>query len=150
MANLTGLASRLENFQVSGQTMSWTVSNLSVEKRLSIYLNEDVYFSNRLIKLAKSPNALLTINGKHRTVRYQVTEGDQIVIRFPLEVSDTSLKATELPLEIIYEDNHLMILNKESGQVTVPSVKQRETSLANGILYYYHLKKLPYTVHIVT
>lgn len=145
-----GLASRLHNFQISGQTMSWTVSGLSVEKRLSIYLNEEVYFSNRLIKLAKSADALLTINGKHRTVRYQVTEGDQIVIRFPLEVSDTSLKATELPLEIIYEDDHLMILNKDSGQVTVPSVKQRETSLANGILYYYLLKKLPYTVHIVT
>lgn len=145
-----GLASQLKNFQISGQTMSWTISNLLIEKSLFNYLNEDIHFSNRLIKLAKSPEALLTLNGKHRTVRYQVSEGDQIVIRFPAETSDTSLKATDLPLEIIYEDNHLMILNKVAGQVTVPSVKQRETSLANGILYYYRLKNLPYTVHIVT
>lgn len=130
--------------------MSWTVSNLLGGKNLADYLNEDIHFSNRLIKLAKSPKALLTINGKHRTVRYQVSAGDQIVIKFPEEVSDTSLKATDLPLEIIYEDDHLMILNKRAGQVTVPSVKQRETSLANGIFYYYHLKNLPYTVHIVT
>lgn len=150
MVKLVSLAARLKNFKISGQTMSWTVSNITTEKRLSVYLYEEVYFSNRLIKLAKSSDALLTVNGKHRTVRYQITEGDHIAIRFPLEANDTSLKATELPLDIIYEDDHLMVLNKESGIATVPSVKQRETSLANGILYYYQLNGLPYTVHIVT
>lgn len=144
------LAAQLKNFKINGQIISWTVNKLSEEKSLGEYLNENVQFSNRLIKLAKTPEALLSVNGKKRTVKYIVTEGDQIVVRFPEEVNETTLKATELPLDIIYEDDHLMVLNKGAQQVTVPSVKQRETSLANGILHYYYLHNLPYTVHIVT
>lgn len=144
------LVSLLKDFVINGQTMSWTVTNLENKKTLNEYLKEDLIFSNRLIKLAKTSDALLSVNGRHRTVRYQVTNGDHIIIKFPNEVDKTSLKATNLNLNIIYEDDHLMVLNKEHGQVTVPSVNQRETSLSNGILYYYKTKKLPYTVHIVT
>src|SRR5690625_5740008 len=43
-----------------------------------------------------------------------------------------------------------MVLNKVAVQVSVPSSTNHESSLANGILYYYLLKDLPYTVHIVT
>src|SRR5699024_12008015 len=68
----------------------------------------------------------------------------------PDEINNTSLKATQIPLEIIYEDDHLMVLNKVAGQVSVPSSTDHENSLANGILYYYLLKRLPYTMHIVT
>lgn len=144
------LSKELKNFKISGQTMSWTINALSDKKTLANYLKENVNFSSRLIKLAKSADALLSVNGKHRTVRYQVKEHDQITIRFPNEAINTSLKATKLPLDIIYEDDHLIVLNKKAGQVTVPSVNQRENSLSNAILYYYKVKNLPYTVHIVT
>ncbi len=144
------LLKELKNFKISGQTMSWTINGLSDKKTLADYLKENVNFSSRLIKLAKSADALLSVNGKHRTVRYQVKEHDQITIRFPNEAINTSLKATKLPLDIIYEDDHLIVFNKKAGQVTVPSVNQRENSLSNAILYYYKVNNLPYTVHIVT
>ena len=147
---MANLASRMKNLQIRGQVISWTVSSLLGEKRLSSYLNEDICFSKRLIKLAKSSDGLILVNGKHRTVRYLITEGDHIVIKLPDEINNTSLKATQIPLEIIYEDDHLMVLNKVAGRVSVPSSTDQETSLANGILYYYLLKNLPYTVHIVT
>ena len=144
------LSNELINFKVNGQTMSWTINNLTNKKTLANYLKENINFSSRLIKLAKSTDALLSVNGKPRTVRYQVGEHDKIVIRFPNEAKNTSLKPTNLPLDIIYEDDHLIVFNKKAGQVTVPSVNQRETSLSNGILYYYKVRDLPYTVHIVT
>lgn len=144
------LSTLLKGIKINGRTMSWTVSQLKESKALVDYLNINLSFSKRLIKSAKSPEALLSVNGKRRTVRYEVTNGDQIVIRFPKEKENTTLKATKQKLDIIYEDDHLMVLNKEAGQVTIPSVNQRETSLSNGILYYYKLKNLPYTVHIVT
>src|SRR5690625_7856333 len=80
---MANLASRMKNLQIRGQVISWTVSSLLGEKRLSSYLNEDICFSKRLIKLAKSADGLILVNGKHRTVRYLITEGDRIVIKLP-------------------------------------------------------------------
>lgn len=150
MTKVMLLKNHLKNLKINGQTMSWTVSHLSDDKTLNEYLSEELHFSKRLIKLAKSPNALLSVNGKHRTVRYRVSKYDEISIKFPKEINNSSLVATKLPLDIIYEDDHLIVLNKKPGQVTVPSVDQRTTSLSNGLLYYYQLKGLPYTIHIVT
>src|SRR5699024_6193190 len=131
---------RMKNRQIRDQVVSWTVSRLTGEKRVSRYLNEDRCFSKRLIKLAKSSDGLMLVNGKHRTVRYLITEGDHIDIKLSDEINNTSSQATDIPSEINYEDDHLMILNIVAGPVSVPSSTNHETSFANGILYYYLLK----------
>src|SRR5699024_12164653 len=121
-----------KNLQIRGQVISWAVSRLTVEKRLSSYLNEDICFSKRLIKLAKSSDGLILVNGKHRTVRYLITEGDNIVIKLPDEINNRSLYATQIQLEIIYKDDQLIVLNILACGLSV-------LSSINYITTFYHL-----------
>src|SRR5699024_3592746 len=61
-----------------------------------------------------------------------------------------SLHPENIPLHIVYEDEHILIVDKPSGIATIPSQLHANGTVANGILYYYEKKKLPYTIHIVT
>src|SRR5699024_1685217 len=60
------------------------------------------------------------------------------------------LAPEDISLSIIYEDDDLLILNKETGLAMSPSANHSAGTLANGIIYYYDVCNLPYTVHFVT
>lgn len=114
------------------------------------YLRDELHLSTRLIKKAKSPNGKLLINGVKKTVRYSLRVGDTLQIIFPPEEKSESLRPEYIPLHIMYEDEHVLIVNKPSGMATIPSQFYPSGTIANGILYYYEQRKLPYTIHIVT
>lgn len=126
-----------------------------IEKRhdgilLRDYLRDELSLSTRLIKKAKSPDGQLLINGAKKTVRYPLRAGDTLQITFPKEERSASLRPENIPLHIMYEDEHILVINKPSGMATIPSQLHPSGTMANGILFYYDIKKLPYTIHIVT
>lgn len=56
----------------------------------------------------------------------------------------------EIPLNIVYEDNEILIINKEPNMVTSPSPYYPSGTVAHGILHYYEQNQIDHTVHIVT
>lgn len=117
-------------------------------KLIREYVYENLHLSQRHVKAIKElPNGI-TVNGEERTVRYELKAGDQLIILFPTE--KTNMTAEDLALDIIYEDDWLLVINKPAGMPTIPSQLHPSGTLANGLLFYYQKKELPYTVHIVT
>lgn len=114
------------------------------------YLIQVACLSKRLIIKAKQQNGAILINGEHRTVRYLLQYGDILEVVFPPEEISPYLQPESLALEIVYEDEDVLVVNKESGMPTMPSRIHTSGTLANAILYYYQKQGLPYTVHIVT
>lgn len=114
------------------------------------YLRERLRLSTRFIKKLTSEPGYLTINGNHVTVRYIVQSGDLLRIVLPPEKRSASIKAEQIPLHIIYEDDWLLVINKAAGMPSIPSYLHPSGTVANGLLAHYDNKQLPYTIHIVT
>ena len=102
-------------------------------KRLDIYIsnqNNDLTRPavQRLIEQEK-----ILVNGKKRKVAYKVTEGDMVIIE-ETEAQMIELKAQEIPIDIIYEDSDIIVVNKPKGMVVHPANGNPDGTLVNAIM----------------
>ncbi len=90
-------------------------------QRLDKYIAEKEDLSRVMIqKLIEDGNVL--VNEKTAKASYKVQVKDKITIQIP-EVKPTDLKAQEIPLDIIYEDDDIIVVNKAKGMVVHPAVR---------------------------
>lgn len=78
----------------------------------------------------------ITINGKAQKLSYKVKPGDNILIEWVDSVPEDII-AQPIPLEIIYEDKNVCVINKPQGMVTHPASGNWENTLVNGLLYHW-------------
>ncbi len=79
------------------------------------------------------------VNGKNEKPSLKVKEGDEISIEFP-QNKDLDVSKENIPLDVVYEDSDILIINKEQGMVVHPSAGHHEHTLVNAIMY--HTKDL--------
>ncbi len=78
----------------------------------------------------------VTLNGKPLLKpSYMTQEGDLLEIEIPNPVT-SNLKPYDFPLEILYEDNHLMVINKPAGLVVHPANGHANDTLVNALVYH--------------
>ena len=78
----------------------------------------------------------LTVNGKSCTKKkYLVTAGEEIKIRIP-EPEQLKIEAENIPLEIVYEDDDVLVVNKPKGMVVHPAVGNYTGTLVNAVMYH--------------
>lgn len=77
--------------------------------------------------------ARVTVNGEVRPARYKVRDGDVIAASVPLE-ADTALRPQSIPLRIVYEDEHVIVIDKPAGMVVHPAPGHEDGTLANALL----------------
>lgn len=130
--------------------LKYIIEGEESSQSLRDYLRNKLQLSSRFIKKLTSKRGYLLINGEAVTVRQIVQKGDLLHIRIPEEKRSNSILPERLPLRIMYEDDWLIILEKEAGMPSIPSQIYPTGTVANGLLAYYDEQKLPYTIHIVT
>ena len=107
------------------------LANLRLDKALASSL-EDV---SRSKIQSCIDNGLILVNGKSAKASYKVSEGDIIsVLDIPEETSD--LNAEDIPLNIVYEDDDILIVNKPKGLVVHPGAGNEEHTLANALKFH--------------
>ncbi|GLC87731.1 RluA family pseudouridine synthase [Lysinibacillus piscis] len=106
--------------------------------------------SKRALTSIKFGGGLLTVNGIEQNVRYPLSQGDLVTVKFPLEERSEGLVVEHGNLEIVYEDEALLILNKPPYQSTIPSREHPTKSVANFVCGYFQQQNVASTVHIVT
>ena len=102
--------------------------------RLSSFLKEEMGMSTGLMNRLKWQDKLY-VNGKAVHTDYAVQPGDVICV--PLDEPETEYPAQDGPLEILYEDEHLLAVDKPAGLLVHPSRAQLTDTLANYIQGYY-------------
>lgn len=104
-----------------------------VNIRLDAYIAEERKQLSRTMiqKLIESGNIL--VNGSKKKLSYKVQMNDQITINLP-EAKETNLKPQEIPIEIIYEDNDIIVVNKPKGLVVHPANGNPDGTLVNAIM----------------
>ncbi|WP_088012064.1 RluA family pseudouridine synthase [Gottfriedia acidiceleris] len=106
--------------------------------------------SKRALTDIKFQGGKITVNGEEKTVRTILKELDVVQIYFPIEKPSEDLIAEDIPFEIVYEDEAVLVINKPSGIPSIPSREHPSGTLANGLLFYYQSIGLQSTIHIVT
>ena len=73
------------------------------------------------------------LNGKLQKASYKVQIGDEISINVP-EAKETNLKSQDIPIDIIYEDNDILVVNKPKGMVVHPAAGNPDGTLVNAVM----------------
>lgn len=103
---------------------------------LNNILQNNLKISSRLLyKLIK--NNCISLNGKECDTRNIASPNDIITINFDYSEDNSNIVPTEMDLNIVFEDNWLLIVNKPAGIATHPSVLHFSDSLCNGIRFYF-------------
>lgn len=92
-----------------------------------------------LIELKKREDGI-TVNGQRVTVAHRLREGDCVALSIGDDGADSGFSDLEIPLEILYEDADLIVLNKPAFLPVHPSKGHESDTLANGLSDYYHKK----------
>ena len=109
--------------------------NEDYNERLDYFLTKKLEDISRtyISKLIK--DGLITINDEKTKPRYLVKKGDLIKIKLPKPESQEVIPEN-IPLDIVYEDRDILIVNKTQGMVTHPAPGNTKGTLVNGLLYY--------------
>ena len=106
-------------------------NTLRLDKVLTIFnkKNSRVYYSN-LIK-----NGEVLVNGNKVSPSYKVRENDEISINYVEKEDEKDLKPLELALDVVYEDNDVLVINKPKGLVVHPGGGHYDDTLVNALIY---------------
>ena len=106
-------------------------NTLRLDKVLTIFnkKNSRVYYSN-LIK-----NGEVLVNGNKVSPSYKVRENDEITINYVEKEDEKDLKPLELALDVVYEDNDVLVINKPKGLVVHPGGGHYDDTLVNALIY---------------
>ena len=115
--------------------------------RLSQVLRQELKVSTGLMNRLKWEDRIL-VNGVSQRTNYLTAPGD--VITLILDEPKPEYEPEEMDLHILYEDEHLLAVDKPAGMLVHPSRCRDTGTLANGILWYYGQQGLPAAFHPVT
>lgn len=107
------------------------------------YLRTKNFSRQSIIALKKIPESIL-LNGKWCYVNQKLSAGDCLTIHLIEKESSANIIPCELPLDILYEDEDILILNKPAHMPVHPSLNHYEGTLANGVVHYYEKQGIPY------
>ncbi len=114
-------------------------------------LRIDKFLLDRLASVTRNKiqdgikNGFVLVNENQIKANYKVKPADVIKIMFPKPPRDTEVIPEDIPLNIIYEDDHLLVVNKEAGMVVHPAYNNWSGTLVNALTY--HFNNLPTMVN---
>jgi len=77
------------------------------------------------------------VNGTFRKASYKLKNGDRVELEFETPEESEKIEPEDIPLNILYSDNHIVVLNKPAGLVVHPGAGHRRGTLASGLLFHY-------------
>lgn len=114
--------------------MELKVLNVDVGKRLDNFIVQNVDNLTRSYIKNLIDDELVTVNGKKRKAGYSLKENDIINIQIP-EDKEANIKAEDIKLNIMYEDDDILIVDKEKGMVVHPANGNYSGTMVNSLMY---------------
>lgn len=115
-----------------GSVISFVVE--AANKRLDKVVRDRVSGLSRTRGQKLIESGQVTVDGRPRKPAYRVAVGDQITVRLPPPSPKRSLQPEPIPLEVIHEDDHLLVVSKPAGMVVHPAPGHPSGTLVNALL----------------
>ena len=100
--------------------------------------------SSKMIKFLKYRENGILVNGARVTVRYILKEGDELSLAFDDTESSETATPSDIPIDIVYEDESVVVVNKPPFMPTHPSHGHHDDTLANALAHYYQKRSIPF------
>lgn len=117
------------------RVLNFTAGETEAGTRLDKYLADMVEDLTRSAAVLLLEDGKVTVNKKSAAKNYKIKTGDEVEISIP-EPVEYEAKAENIPLDIVYEDDSLLVVNKPKGMVVHPAAGNYEGTLVNALLYH--------------
>ena len=115
--------------------LTYPVSPAMDGLKIEDFLRSKGYSKHLIIQLKLSPDGI-TIGGEKVYVTHVLKEGEILTIRLHETETSENIVPTQMPLDIVYEDEDLFVINKPAGLPIHPSQGHYDNTLANGMAWY--------------
>lgn len=117
------------------QVYEFLTGEESKDLRLDVFLKQNIEEISRtyIQKLIKDGYA--NVNGTVPKTNYKVNSGDKVCLNVP-ETEEPDIVAQEMPLDIVYEDDDVILINKPKGMVVHPAAGHYTGTLVNGLMHH--------------
>ena len=125
------------------RTLVYHMTDFDDGLRIEQYLRRQGYSRQNLTELKKMPESI-RVNGQNRYLNAGLTEGDELIVSIRETESSGKIPPVNLPLDICYEDEDLLVVDKPSGLPMHPSMRNYNHSLANALAWYFRQQGKPF------
>lgn len=127
----------------------WTFTKEQPQQIKSFLKEQGV--SKGLLAKIKFQGGRITVNEQVENVLFRLSEGDRLTIIIPDEGQHETMLPSESPVDILFEDDHFLVVNKPAGIASIPSQYHTSETMANQVKgYYQRMGYRDQVIHIVT
>ena len=130
------------------RTLTYAIDGADAASSVAQFLKKKGYSSANITALKKIPDGVL-INDKPAYMIHPLFAGDTLTIHIVESVSSEKIPPTDLPLDIMYEDEDLMVINKPAGLPIHPSMGNYTHSLGNAVAGYFARQDCPFVFRCI-
>ncbi|ERJ11556.1 RluA family pseudouridine synthase [Haloplasma contractile] len=133
--------------------LMYTIKEQDAGKNIKTFLLER-NISRKLLISIKHRGGTVLLNEKCVRLVDRLSEQDVLIVKLPDEIPSDNLSPQNLetlgfPLQIVYEDDFLLVINKQHGIACIPNMRYKNLTLANSIMHHYKKINQQTTVHFI-
>lgn len=126
----------------------YKVTEAGNDVKIRDYMKDELNLSGRFIRNSAMGQRLM-VNGKQVRLSYKLSEGDEIQVKVTKE-ENQDIQGENLNIQVVYEDDDLLIVNKPPFMVVHPTKSHPTGTLANGVIYHFRQNKDNSIVRLVS
>ncbi len=130
------------------RTLTYIITQNDIPNTIQSFLQEKGYSSQIIKELKKMPESIL-IDGRWEYVRHELAAGETLNIRIQETDSSEKIPPVQMELNIVYEDEDIIVINKPADMPIHPSLNNYYNSLANGLAWYFQQQGKPFIFRCV-
>lgn len=130
------------------RTLTYNITQNDIPHTIQSFLQAKDYSSQVIKELKKMPESIL-VNGRWEYMRYQLQAGETLTVHIQETDSSQKIPAVPMNLDIVYEDDDILVLNKPADMPIHPSLNNYYNSLANGLAWYFEQQGKPFIFRCV-
>ena len=111
--------------------------------RIEQYLRRKGYSGQNLAEIKRMPKSVL-VNGEHYYMKQELNTVDHLSIHICETKCSEKIPPIQIPLDIVYEDEDIIVINKPAGMPIHPSLNNYTNSMANALAWYYQEQGKPF------
>ncbi len=125
------------------RTLNYRITKEDEGCRIEHFLRNRGYSQQNISTIKRMPKSVL-VNGEHYYMNQRLTEGDHLSIVISETTCSEKIPPVNIPLNIVYEDEDIIVINKPAGMPIHPSLNNYTNSMANALAWYYQAQNKPF------
>ena len=130
------------------RSITYKIGSESASQKVSSFLKSKGYSTQNRINLKKDPRSIW-VNGVCVFQNTILQAGDELKVQIREQENSDGIVSVELPLDIVYEDEDLLVINKPAGMPIHPSLHNYDNSLGNALAWYFKKQGKPFVFRCI-